>query len=303
MRGTRSSPLGAEDIVTMQTPTSTRTPDTTMMLLTVCLFSDAIGHWSISTGKIRDTETGNYYFGARYMSTIDGRFMSPDWSAKVEPVPYAKLDNPQSLNLYSYVWNNPLSRIDLDGHYLCKGDECDQVKAALSELNKLESSKNLTAAQQAALKQVVAFYGEAGVNNGVTVNTGTAGVGANGGTFTDKKGHTTISLKLSNWDSTKGLTKESIRIEKVGTVAHEGEHGVQQKDHGMPRSAEEEYLGELQAFGVQGDVNRASGVKSAYGIWSPSGGFNERAIQTGADKSTNLWCGGCWHPNREEEPQ
>ena len=42
--------------------------------------------------------------------------MSPDWSAKAEPVPYAKLDNPQSLNLYSYVGNNPLSRVDKDGH-------------------------------------------------------------------------------------------------------------------------------------------------------------------------------------------
>lgn len=32
------------------------------------------------------------------------------------PVPYAKLDDPQSLNLYSYVRNNPLSRTDPDGH-------------------------------------------------------------------------------------------------------------------------------------------------------------------------------------------
>ena len=42
--------------------------------------------------------------------------MSPDWSAKEEPVPYAKLDDPQSLNLYAYVRNNPLSRVDADGH-------------------------------------------------------------------------------------------------------------------------------------------------------------------------------------------
>jgi hypothetical protein len=42
--------------------------------------------------------------------------MSPDWSAKEEPVPYAKTDDPQSLNLYSYVRNNPLSRTDPDGH-------------------------------------------------------------------------------------------------------------------------------------------------------------------------------------------
>jgi len=56
------------------------------------------------------------YFGARYYSGGQGRFTSPDWSAKVEPVPYAKLDNPQTLNLYSYVLNNPLSKTDPDGH-------------------------------------------------------------------------------------------------------------------------------------------------------------------------------------------
>ena len=48
------------------------------------------------TGKERDTESGNDYFGARYYASSMGRFMSPDWSAKAEPVPYAKLDNPQS---------------------------------------------------------------------------------------------------------------------------------------------------------------------------------------------------------------
>ena len=68
------------------------------------------------TGKERDTESGNDYFEARYYSSAMGRFMSPDWSAKEEPVPYAKLDDPQSLNLYSYVYNNPLAKADPDGH-------------------------------------------------------------------------------------------------------------------------------------------------------------------------------------------
>jgi len=68
------------------------------------------------TGKERDQESGNDYFGARYFRSSMGRFMSPDWSAKAEPVPYAKLGDPQSLNLYSYVGNNPLSRDDQDGH-------------------------------------------------------------------------------------------------------------------------------------------------------------------------------------------
>ncbi len=68
------------------------------------------------TGKERDAESGNDYFGARYYSSTLGRWMSPDWSAKIEPVPYAKLDNPQSLNLYAYGGNNPISNIDADGH-------------------------------------------------------------------------------------------------------------------------------------------------------------------------------------------
>jgi len=79
-----------------------------------CIGDDATEHHF--TGKERDAESGNDYFGARYYSSAMGRFMSPDWSAKEDPVPYAKLDNPQTLNLYSYVQNNPLSRIDSDGH-------------------------------------------------------------------------------------------------------------------------------------------------------------------------------------------
>jgi RHS repeat-associated protein len=70
------------------------------------------------TGKERDAESGNDYFGARYYASTMGRFLSPDWSAKTEPVPYAKLDDPQSLNLYAYVGNNPLNRTDPDGHDL-----------------------------------------------------------------------------------------------------------------------------------------------------------------------------------------
>jgi RHS repeat-associated protein len=68
------------------------------------------------TGKERDSESGNDYFEARYYSSAMGRFLIPDWSVKIEPVPYAKLDNPQSLNLYSYVLNSPLSNLDTDGH-------------------------------------------------------------------------------------------------------------------------------------------------------------------------------------------
>jgi RHS repeat-associated protein len=68
------------------------------------------------TGKERDAETGLDFFGARYLSSAQGRFTSPDWSATPQPIPYADLSDPQTLNLYTYVRNNPLAHPDLDGH-------------------------------------------------------------------------------------------------------------------------------------------------------------------------------------------
>src|SRR5882724_7250342 len=68
------------------------------------------------TGQYRDTESQLDYFGARYYSNSIGRFMSPDWAAKPTTVPYAKFGDPQSLNLYTYVENGPVNRIDPDGH-------------------------------------------------------------------------------------------------------------------------------------------------------------------------------------------
>jgi RHS repeat-associated protein len=81
------------------------------------------------TGKERDAELagsgmqGLDYFGARYFSSAQGRWTSPDWSATPQPIPYADLRDPQTLNLYAYVRNNPLSRADLDGHADCGGEK------------------------------------------------------------------------------------------------------------------------------------------------------------------------------------
>src|SRR5690348_5606873 len=67
-------------------------------------------------GKERDAETGNDDFGARYYSSRFGRWLSADWSAVPAPVPYANLTNPQTLNLYAMVSDNPETFADLDGH-------------------------------------------------------------------------------------------------------------------------------------------------------------------------------------------
>jgi len=77
------------------------------------------------TGKERDTESGLDYFGARYYASSMGRWMSPDYSGVtdgIEPIPYADIQDPQSLNLYAYVGNKPLSQVDSTGHYHCDPD-------------------------------------------------------------------------------------------------------------------------------------------------------------------------------------
>jgi RHS repeat-associated protein len=68
------------------------------------------------TGKQRDQETGLDYFGARYYGSPQGRWTTPDWSERPQVVPYARLEDPQTLNLFTYVRNNPLATGDADGH-------------------------------------------------------------------------------------------------------------------------------------------------------------------------------------------
>ena len=68
------------------------------------------------TGKQHDDESNLDDFDARYYSSQWGRFISADWSADPEPVPYANLTNPQTLNLYAIVADNPDTFADLDGH-------------------------------------------------------------------------------------------------------------------------------------------------------------------------------------------
>ncbi len=68
------------------------------------------------TDKLRDAESGLDFFGARYYSGPEGRFVTPDWTSEPSAIPYGELVNPQTLNLYGYVQNNPISRFDTDGH-------------------------------------------------------------------------------------------------------------------------------------------------------------------------------------------
>jgi RHS repeat-associated protein len=71
------------------------------------------------TGQKLDRDTGLMYYGARYYDPALGMFLSPD---TLVPEP----GNPQSLNRYSYVRNNPLRLVDPSGMAACAAgdDQC-----------------------------------------------------------------------------------------------------------------------------------------------------------------------------------
>lgn len=73
---------------------------------------------SRSTGKERDSESGNDLMGARYYSSAMGRFLSPDplipFNMKRDEF-QAWIANPQHWNKYAYALNNPLKYTDPTG--------------------------------------------------------------------------------------------------------------------------------------------------------------------------------------------
>jgi RHS repeat-associated protein len=92
------------------------------------------------TGKERDAESGNDYFGARYYGSSMGRFMSPDDGEDQHP------SNPQSWNLYSYGRNNPLIGTDDDGntYNVCdaSGKNCSNIDDKTFEAEQKKDQAN-----------------------------------------------------------------------------------------------------------------------------------------------------------------
>ena len=72
-------------------------------------------------GKEKDKETGLYYFGARYMEAVIGRFICPDPIGAVDPktgrIKQMIIHDPQRINFYAYGLNNPYKYVDRDGEF------------------------------------------------------------------------------------------------------------------------------------------------------------------------------------------
>ncbi|MGG3202025.1 RHS repeat-associated core domain-containing protein, partial [Brevibacillus laterosporus] len=74
-------------------------------------------------GELYDEESGLIYLRARYYDPNDGRFITEDTYK-------GQVDNPLSLNRYTYVHNNPVRNVDPTGN--CVWDACIGEAAAVT---------------------------------------------------------------------------------------------------------------------------------------------------------------------------
>ncbi len=134
------------------------------------------------TGKERDAETGLDFFGARYMSSAQGRFTSPDPIQIISQ----KLLDPQQWNMYSYVRNNPLRLVDPTGMYTTDCAQDDKKCNKLIDKFEKARQKDLKSKNE-NVRNGAGAYGDRGDDNGVVVHVVTGqqmqqaiGVTANG---------------------------------------------------------------------------------------------------------------------------
>lgn len=232
------------------------------------------------TGKERDAETGLDYFEARYFSGAQGRFTSPDpldWLASQHGNEddrrqfQAYIADPQNLNLYAYVRNNPLRFTDPHGLYYCTGtkDQCAAFQVGLDRAREALKSDKLTANQRAAINKVLGFLGDAQKANGVVVKFGPVMTGAGGQTGSEKApdGSLVVTITLP----TSILSKSTDRQAEVDI--HEGQHGVDDKARGRdPFTFPELLTTETNAYTVQSYVMMGLMARSGNGLWDPTWG-------------------------------
>ena len=249
------------------------------------------------TGKERDTESGNDYFGARYYASTMGRFLSPD--APVDQHP----EDPQSWNLYSYVRNNPLISIDQDGNYDCgqmTADQCTQfgkdLTAAQNQLAAAQKNGTITDAQFKQGSDALGAYGTLNDHNGVTVNVGATG-GYPGTTSVSNDG--TVSAANPTGQNIQVTFNPGVFSGNSdalnGVVGHEGSHvedGEVWAKAGFTDAANPTHFDtEFKAYGVTSIFGAAQGAQFLMGtkpgdntshlIWDRSvPGFFNNALRT-----------------------
>lgn len=239
------------------------------------------------TGHFDDGDTGLLYMKARFYDPDVGRFLSRD------PAVVAAGDI-DSVNRFAYVGNNPWSRTDPTGMYICKGnpEQCETVAIAVVEIKQAANSLAQGSVAQALLTKVSDFYGAEGVDNKVTVTFGATEKGAAAQTATDYNKH---NVEITMGDSAMFNLGKAKPVEIAALLAHEGTHGMRGKAPGShaAKTREEEKDGERAAYYNQGLVSMGLGVSdNYYNLWKPGAAdVNATEVENWAEKSATIWCG------------
>jgi RHS repeat-associated protein len=190
------------------------------------------------TGKERDTETGNDFFGARYFSGAQGRFISADPIAILR----SRLVDPQRLNLYSYVRNNPLQFVDSDGkdlHVIVTNTQVGSSRVNRYTSDEMRANPNLRQYTEAAPTYRVRMVNDSrslqntevtrdSVRNGTVSQTrGHYGTGneAPPGTYSGKtrdSGSLGFRMSLSDNDNPGSYTISGPEGSRIGIAIHIG---------------------------------------------------------------------------------
>ncbi|MGB8507876.1 MAG: discoidin domain-containing protein [Pyrinomonadaceae bacterium] len=177
----------------------------------------------------RDDETGLDYSKARYYSSGQGRFISPDpygpW-AMSEDKKIGFLSEPQHWNRYTYVTNNPQKFTDPDGleRYAANVSEerRKQIRTALEEIAKNGDKKQKIVANF-ILKSDVLIYLFQGGDDGLTnVTSRDAANSAISSGFINVRGAGQfVQIGINSYDL--GATPDRAAALE-GVLVHEGDH-------------------------------------------------------------------------------
>lgn len=269
------------------------------------------------TGKERDSESGNDNFGARYYSSSLGRFMHVDPGRPL-------WTDPQTLNRYNYVRNNPLKLVDPSGKY----PVINLADNHYAQFASLVAEMLLTPGGRAAMRQIVndprpSYFTSAislpstpptSFTNGQTwvledhakTNSG-ALIGINAGTNT--------AVDFGNIDAAHeaGLLKDPTGLQ---TLAHEISHVTADLGAGDSYAAAQaagfqgdlptSMTGSAEAFG-QGILSELGNMAGSWGVFGPDS-EQSMNIQSAIDQANSILQQGwdTWntgHTNPEEELQ
>jgi RHS repeat-associated protein len=227
---------------------------------------------SCSTGKERDTESGNDYFGARYYASTMGRFMSPD------PLPWihwqngnrdaqqkfaAYIANPQNFNMYAYVNNNPLNKTDPTGMNACGTNNDSTCHVTITIKDRSTDSKG---------NYNDGFTGVKNQGNyNATATVSVTGTGADGKAFNASG---TFLIKTTPSDSSSGASL-SAGVYSGTLTEHNGHLAIRiQPTNDLPTNGANP--GQHGAWFAQGDLIHQAGVGNFTGV-----GHDGRAVSNG----------------------